>query len=241
LREIDPREIIPQDGEEPAGTAALEQQLAGVEGELAEAEAFMEAEGFSLAIGKRVAVLEGRQAELKARLEEAKAKESQPLASAWKECHGLIDTLASAADPMDARLRLRAALRRTVEGIWLLVVPRFADRVAAVQVRFTGGEIRDYLIIHRPPRGNGNGKTPGRWCCASISSPSSDSVKEDEDLKWYAANGRGMLWGDLTESDSVATAEQYLKGLDGKRLLTRVPLSRDRIERMLSHGHDLPS
>jgi hypothetical protein len=55
----------------------------------------------------------------------------------------------SAADPEDARVRLRAVLRRMIEGIWCLFVPNGRWRFAAVRAQFTGGAHRDFLILHR--------------------------------------------------------------------------------------------
>jgi len=58
--------------------------------------------------------------------------------------------LAEAPDPEDARLRLRAALRRITEVAMLLIVPRGHDRLCAVQFHFREGKRRDYLIHYRP-------------------------------------------------------------------------------------------
>jgi predicted short-subunit dehydrogenase-like oxidoreductase (DUF2520 family) len=56
---------------------------------------------------------------------------------------------------LDARLRLRSVLRRVVEDIRLLIVPRGHDRLAAVQIWFAGSGHRDYLIFNRPARAKG--------------------------------------------------------------------------------------
>jgi hypothetical protein len=80
--------------------------------------------------------------------------------------------LEAAPDPTDARLRLRAALRRIVEDVWLLVVPhgRGRDRLCAVQIYFAGrGRHRDYLILHRPATGGRVGVRPARWWTKSLS------------------------------------------------------------------------
>ncbi len=160
LREIDAHEILNGD-EGPDETLALAAELAGVEAELADAAAFMEANGFSATIGKRVNGLEGRKRDLAARLAEARLDAAHPLSESWGEAQTLADAIDNAADPRDARLRLRAALRRIVDSVWLLVVPRGLDRLAAVQIRFAGGERhRDYLLMYLPA-------TPhreGRWC-----------------------------------------------------------------------------
>src|SRR5262249_55669928 len=73
LKEIDPHEILNGDSK-PDESTALSAQLAGVEAELDDATAFMDANGFSPAIGKRVATLEARKTELGARLREAQVE-----------------------------------------------------------------------------------------------------------------------------------------------------------------------
>jgi hypothetical protein len=74
----------------------------------------MEAHGFSATIGKRVRDLEARKAELAGRLAEARLQTSHPLSTSWEECQTLASALNQAADPEDARLRLRTALRRVI-------------------------------------------------------------------------------------------------------------------------------
>jgi DNA invertase Pin-like site-specific DNA recombinase len=180
LREVDPRDVLPRD-EAPDESTALEGELAGVEAELAKATAFMDANGFSETIGKRVTDLEARKARLEAGLRAARQTSAYPASQAWEEFGSLLDVLDKAPDKRDARLRLRAALRRMVDRIMLLVVPRGADRLAAVQVWFTGGERhRDYLILHRPPKSNGKKRTEGGWWARSLA----DVVKPgDLDLR----------------------------------------------------------
>jgi DNA invertase Pin-like site-specific DNA recombinase len=163
LREIDPHEILNGD-DAPDETAALSHDLNAVEAELAEAAAFLDKHGFSATIGRRVALLEARQAEVAGLLAEARERAKHPLSETWGEAQSLVSLIENAPDPDDARLRLRAALRRIVDRIMLLVVPRGADRLAAVQIWFAGGQRhRDYLILHRPAKANGKGRTEGGW------------------------------------------------------------------------------
>jgi hypothetical protein len=160
LREIDPHEILNGD-QPPDETGALAAELVGVEAEIADAAAFMEANGFSPTIGKRIADLEARKARLAEQLVEARHQAAHPLSESWGECKSLVDTLAAAPDQRDARLRLRSALRRIADTIMLLVVVRGQDRLAAVQIWFAGGKRhRDYLILYR--RGGGGGANPFR-------------------------------------------------------------------------------
>jgi hypothetical protein len=170
IKELDPRDILPRpEGQDDATTIADE--IGGVDAELDAAAAFMEAEGFSPTIGKRVTDLETRRSELATKLLAAKARATCTPAEAWKDFGSLVSVLENAPNPPDARMRLRSALRRLAEGIWLLVVPRGHDRLAAAQIWFAGGqEHRDYLILHRPPRSNGKTYTEGRWAVRSLAS-----------------------------------------------------------------------
>jgi DNA invertase Pin-like site-specific DNA recombinase len=150
LREIDPHEIL--NGDHPHDeTVVLAAELGAIESELAEATAWMDANGFSAAIAKRIADLETRKAGKGEELAQARMEAAHPLSESWGEAQSLIDALASASDQRDARLRLRSALRRIVDSIWLLIVPHRADRLAYVQVWFAGGKkCRSYLLMYRP-------------------------------------------------------------------------------------------
>jgi DNA invertase Pin-like site-specific DNA recombinase len=162
LREIDPHEILNGD-HLPEKTTTLAGELVEIESELADAAAFMEVNGFSPTIGKRIADLETRKRKVAERLAEARTEAAHPLSESWGECQSLVDTLAAAPDPRDARLRLRAVLRRIVVGMLVLIVPRKLDRLAAVQFDFPGGKRRSYLLLYRP----GASVRPGFWCVRS--------------------------------------------------------------------------
>jgi hypothetical protein len=174
--------------------------------ELSEAAAFMDANGFSTTIGKRVATLEARKAELTVKLKDAQEKAANPLSEKWGEAKSLLEAMEQAPDQADARLRLRSALRRIVDGIWLLVVPTGHDRVAAVQIHFAGGaERRDYLILHRPPKANKSRRVEGGSWCWSLR-----SVIEPGDL-------------DMRRREDAAALEAELLELDLARLTAEVP------------------
>ena len=92
-----------------------------------------------------------------------------PAARAWEEFGSLVDVLSNAPDPQDCRLRLRGVLRRIVGSIWLLVVARGRDRLAAVQVRFADNQhCRSYFILHRLARSNGMAHQDAVWWCRSL-------------------------------------------------------------------------
>jgi hypothetical protein len=171
LREIDPHEIINGD-EAPDEAQSLAGEHAAVENELAEAAAFMDAHGFSPTIGRRVTELENRLRDVAERLAAAQEKAAHPLSAAWGEAQTLLGALDSAPDPREARLRLRSALRRIVDSVWLLVVRRGLCRLCAVQVWFADGKRhRDYLILSRQAQGGGRqaATRPGGWWARSLS------------------------------------------------------------------------
>jgi hypothetical protein len=167
LEEIDPHEILNGD-HAPDETAPLAAELAQVDAELSEAAAFMDANGFSPTIGKRVAALEARKCDVAAQLLEARARAVHPASESWGEAQTLMQALASAPDPQEARLRLRSILRRLVEDMRVLIVRQRQECLIAVQIWFAGGKRhRDYLILHR----QASGKRPQQvkaWSLADI-------------------------------------------------------------------------
>jgi hypothetical protein len=166
LREIDPREITDDDG--PGESAILAEDLSRAGSELAEAQAFMDANGFSATIGKRVQSLEARIQELTERLADARQRAGNPAGKAWAEARSLMAVIDESHDPADVRLRLRMTLRRVVDGVWCLFAGRGRTRLALVQVWFKGGQHRVYLIRHDPPQSNGVATRPGGWRSRSL-------------------------------------------------------------------------
>jgi DNA invertase Pin-like site-specific DNA recombinase len=164
LAEIDPHDIL--DGDQRAGdeVLTLSRELAGIEARSGELEAEL-LKGDVAALAKVLRKLEERKRELAAQLADARHKAANPLSESWGEAKTLLGVLEKAPDPTDAQLRLRSALRRIVENIWLLVVPRGRgrDRLAAVQIDFREGARRSYLILYSPPKSNGKALTPGWW------------------------------------------------------------------------------
>jgi hypothetical protein len=173
LKEIDPAEVIGVGEQGPNPVDVLEGQLSEVRGELKEARAYLNAKKFSATIADHVTSLEDRETELTRDLEAARHAAAHPLEEAWRDCKGLLEAVGSAADPEGTRLRLRAVLRRTVEAIYLLVVPRTIDRIAAVQVRFKGNgrTQREYLLWYRKPHTGFGGRNPGWVRSVSVHSP----------------------------------------------------------------------
>jgi hypothetical protein len=168
LAEIDPHEVLNGD-DGPDETLALAGQLAGVEARIAELEAEL-LKGDVAALARVLRQLEDQKRDLLAgRLAAAREKAAHPLSETWGEAQTLLGALDKAPDPHDARLRLRAALRRIIDSIWLLVVTRGHARLCVAQVWFSeGARHRDYVILHRPPKSNGKARQEGGWWARSL-------------------------------------------------------------------------
>jgi DNA invertase Pin-like site-specific DNA recombinase len=166
LYEIDPREVAGE-GEAPNEVAVLEAQLERAGAKVADLEAAL-LEGDSVAVARVLRDQEAKVKELTGKLAGARQRAAHPIAEAWDEARGLMAALAKAPDPEAARLRLRAALRRTIKRMVVLVVPHCADRFCLIQVHFAEGGRREYVIQHRAGRGNQNGGAPGWWRVASL-------------------------------------------------------------------------
>jgi hypothetical protein len=99
-------------------------------------------------------------ARLRRELEAEQARAATPAGLSWKDFRGLAGALAKAPDPFEARVRLRAALRRAVAGVWLLVTRKGKDAVCVAQVFFHGGLVRGYVIYQRQKRNGFGGPKP---------------------------------------------------------------------------------
>jgi hypothetical protein len=159
LQEIDPHDILNGD-QGPDETVALAGELASVEEKIAELEAEL-LNGDVAALARVLRALEDKRRDVAERLNDARQRAAHPLSETWGEAKTLFTALRSASDPRDARLRIRSALRRMVDSISLLVVPRGHNRLCAVQLWFAEGRRhRDYLILHRPAYNNGTINRP---------------------------------------------------------------------------------
>jgi len=163
-REIDPHEILNGDSE-PDESEMLSRQLERKRAKREEIEAeLLQDESDSPALARLVRKLEQEEKELGEKLALAAQKAASPLSETWGEAQTLLETIDTAPDREAARLRLRAALRRIVDSIWLLVVPRGRDRLCYVQIWFNAGKHhrrRDYLIFFRPSKANASARVPG--------------------------------------------------------------------------------
>jgi DNA invertase Pin-like site-specific DNA recombinase len=183
LREVDPRDVLP--GDDPAADEALE--LAGRLGDVERRQADIKAEFMSgrqaaMLLNQLAVELETERERLAAALAAARVKAASPLSEAWGEFGTLAAAVEKATDPRDARTRLRGVLRRMVAGIYCLFVGRGNTRYAAVQVWFTEGGHRDYLIRHKP-RPSNTAKGQPRFPEPHVRSFAGPAVEGEFDLR----------------------------------------------------------
>jgi hypothetical protein len=162
LREIDPREVLPDGDGAAARVLVLSGKLADIEARLEAVQGQLVDGGDVPALAAAARALDARRVKAAAELAEAEREAASPLASAWGEYGSLVDILDAAPDPTDTRVRLRAALRRMVSGVWCLFVGRGRWRLAAVQIWLAGGAHRDYLLLHRPAHKNPTSRRDAR-------------------------------------------------------------------------------
>jgi hypothetical protein len=168
LREIDPAEVVTADAKDR--TPLLEAELTRVQQELAEVRADLELRYLRTTVDL-AAKLEIREAELVEMLEDAQASAVRPATDNWKEAGSLIDMLATTKDVEETRLRLRAAIRRIVESISLLVVPvpGKRERLAFVYLYFRNSpKVRLYGVVYHPASSNHHQQRPARFWATSF-------------------------------------------------------------------------
>lgn len=174
LHEIKPRDIADPTASDPSIALASEHETILARIQKIEEELFEGGDDPSLA--RVLRRLNARAAELAGKLAEARAASREPAAEAWAMARPLVktvlDMLKSEKDDPDIRIRLQAALRRSIAGIWLAVVPveGSKDRLCAVQVRFNNSDAsRTYVMWHRSASSNGteSGTKPADWRAVS--------------------------------------------------------------------------
>ncbi len=169
LKEINPAEVL---GQEDAGAAEamdLSARLTVVDESIRAIEADLDENGDSPTQTKRLRAREDERRAIVERQNELDRAAALPMAEAWGEALTLLDALASAPDPEDARIRLRAAVKRVIDVMTILVVGRGRRRLCAVQMRFTGTDaVRNYLVLHQPAHRGGTVVRPAQWWSRSV-------------------------------------------------------------------------
>jgi DNA invertase Pin-like site-specific DNA recombinase len=195
MREIDARDVLPQ--EKPARRAdELRARLAYVRGEIAQLGRELE-EGFSKGVAAALKKREAEEVELGDQLQQELAESVAPAARAWEALPSLVDLLETSADPDAQRMRIRAALQRGVETMPVLLVRNGAWRLLALQVFFTSGAVRSYMLGYLPEAYC----RPRQLLCRSL-----------------ADMAPGTVGIDLRVADDVTALEVVLRNLDADAL-----------------------
>jgi DNA invertase Pin-like site-specific DNA recombinase len=148
LREVDPAELL-EKSLDTQTSATLEAKLQWVRGSIEKNKEELLRRGVSPTIAEVIRDFENTEQELVQTIKKAKEVEAKPLAVTWTETKSLLEALDQAPDVKEARLRLRLAIRRIVQSIYMLVIPHNANRYAWVQINFEGGGVRFCEIYHR--------------------------------------------------------------------------------------------
>jgi DNA invertase Pin-like site-specific DNA recombinase len=199
LAEIKPEDVLPQNGSE-SKVFALAGQLTNVEKRLTKLKALLRESDEAEELVETVRDLSARRVKLMDELETEKAREAAPLAEAWASVRPLAQAMDEQGWSEAARMRLKAAIARVVDSVWLLVMPavKGVDRIAAAQCWFKDSDKhRDYLIVVRPPKGNASARTPSQWwalALADVMQPGDVNLRKKKDV---AAMERGLLGLDL--------------------------------------------
>jgi hypothetical protein len=123
-----------------------------------------------------------------------------PRMNSWSDAQTLAGMLerASEAEIEDLRTRLRAALRRIVDEVWLLVVPRGRVRLCAVQAWFRDGEAqRTWLIYYRPGWAGRNGRREAESWSRSFAGETPLDLRRREHAAELAADLQAIDLADL--------------------------------------------
>ncbi|OWK37904.1 recombinase family protein [Fimbriiglobus ruber] len=150
LREIDPKEVLPQHDQAEQEVTSLAAQYADIETQLAAIEEQLvrgETVGVLVNAAKR---LETKKRELSERLTEARRRAENVQSEQWGECQSLCWSIDSAKDQETARMRLRTALRRVVEKIYCVFVRDGIRQIAHCQIHFVGStKVRHVRMLYR--------------------------------------------------------------------------------------------
>lgn len=173
LREIDPAELLDDQGDQGGKVLSLTSQLATVEARVEQIQAELVEDGDVKALVAVLRKLEEKRDAIAGDLAQAQREAASPAAVAWGEAASLFEAISSAPDPQEVKIRLRGAIRRICEGVWCVFVGKGATRLAAVQMFFAGGQHRSWLIVHRPARGGFLPSQPRQWSCMSLAQATS--------------------------------------------------------------------
>jgi DNA invertase Pin-like site-specific DNA recombinase len=169
LAELSAADVLGKPDTEADQVAALSGRLTTVNAKLEAVRARAEAEDDVTVFLDLLADLDRQRREIIAELEKAKASAASRQGDNLGEFQSLAALLEDAATDKaerdELRRKTRAALRRLVKEMWVLIVPLTRGRLIAVQAWFASGAHRDYLIHQE---GGTKRQHSGGWRCWSL-------------------------------------------------------------------------
>jgi DNA invertase Pin-like site-specific DNA recombinase len=160
LSEVDPGEVIPALDDGQAGRIeVIQARILALDARAEQMKSRMSdpdsAEDLADVLGR----IRSERKRLALELADLRAAVASPLADAWSNGRGLIESLQRKPGCEELRLKLRSVVRRIVSRVYCLVVPRGDVRLAAVQIEFTESKAnRCYFVAFRPEKVIGSGK-----------------------------------------------------------------------------------
>jgi DNA invertase Pin-like site-specific DNA recombinase len=178
LREVNPADVLPTpETDKPKTVDVLRAKLANIRADIAGLQADLK-QAYSRALAAVLREKEAEEEQTAGALQDELAASVRPADKAWEELPSLVDLIREQGD--EARLRIRGVLRSIVQEARVLLVRRASYTLAGVQVYFTGGAVRHYLVVYRTA-------CPGRprswWCrsLASVANPADLDLRRRED------------------------------------------------------------
>jgi DNA invertase Pin-like site-specific DNA recombinase len=160
LAEVNPEDVLPREAG-PSRATVLHAKLQGIRDDVSKLQEELQS-GFSKALAAVLRKKEAEEEEADDDYQGELARSARPAESAWRDLPGLVQLVREGGD--DARLRLRTVLLRLVADARVLVVRRGSWQLCGLQVYFTSGVTRSYLIANQSA---GNGRRGG-WQAKSF-------------------------------------------------------------------------
>lgn len=239
---IDPRAILPAAEGAGESAMALEAKEKDILAQLARLKSRLKAEDEVATIMDTVRELEAERKANAAALAELRQREAAPTSGAWREFKSIAAALDAAPDKDAARVRLRAVLRRMLEGIWCLFMPAGeGPRVARVQVVFSGGEkFQQFIIAYRPKNSSrGGAGYPAEYVLREATTLQTFDIRDADNaraMEAALAAVRRAVWNELIPSrdQRAIRSKAYRQKVEASR--SRAPKWRAMREKGMSYA-----
>jgi DNA invertase Pin-like site-specific DNA recombinase len=198
LRELKPADVVGKAGRAETDLEQFIGKLAAVNHNIAKTqERAAKAEDPTVFLDL-LETLASQRKEIIAKLEAAKARAASPVSDTLGECSSLVKLMddAEGNEKDELRTRVRTALRRLVEGIWVVIGCMDRVRLIQCQIWFRGGIAnRTSLIVYDPPAWKGQSRFTGKVYVASVKHPDdglwpigNQDLRDPQQAEWMASD-----------------------------------------------------